>query len=439
MAETGHECMRTHYSKEITPELNGEEIIIQGWIHEIRDLGGIVFLLLRDRDGITQVTAPSKKVEGELFKQIQGLKKESVITVRGIVQESAKAPGGVEIIPIMIRVLNESKLPLPLDTTEKVRAEIDTRLDSRFLDLRKHNVSSIFKIKSRMLHSVRMFFEKNGYIEINTPKLVASATEGGTELFPITYFEREAFLGQSPQLYKQMMMSSGFDKVYEIAPIFRAEEHDTLRHLNEAISIDLEAAFCNHEDVMVLLEQMVVNALKDVKEHCTQELETLGVDLEVPELPFERVSYDDAVDLVNSKGVAMHHGEDLSRAAEKALGEIKDGYYFITQWPTDIKPFYVMHSHEDPAKSCAFDLMYRDLEVSSGAKRVHLHDILVEKIKNKGLNPDSFNRYLAAFEYGMPPHAGWGLGAERFTMCITGVHNIRETVLFPRDRRRLTP
>jgi len=439
MAETGHECMRTHYSKEITPELNGEEIIIQGWIHEIRDLGGIVFLLLRDRDGITQVTAPSKKVEGELFKQIQGLKKESVITIRGIVQESAKAPGGVEIIPIMIRVLNESKLPLPLDTTEKVRAEIDTRLDSRFLDLRKHNVSSIFKIKSRMLHSVRMFFEKNGYIEINTPKLVASATEGGTELFPITYFEREAFLGQSPQLYKQMMMSSGFDKVYEIAPIFRAEEHDTLRHLNEAISIDLEAAFCNHEDVMVLLEQMVVNALKDVKEHCTQELETLGVDLEVPELPFERVSYDDAVDLVNSKGVAMHHGEDLSRAAEKALGEIKDGYYFITQWPTDIKPFYVMHSHEDPAKSCAFDLMYRDLEVSSGAKRVHLHDILVEKIKNKGLNPDSFNRYLAAFEYGMPPHAGWGLGAERFTMCITGVHNIRETVLFPRDRRRLTP
>lgn len=439
MTETGHECMRTHYSKEITPELNGEEIIIQGWIHEIRDLGGIVFLLLRDRDGITQITAPSKKVEGELFKQIQGLKKESVITVRGVVQESAKAPGGVEIIPIMVQVLNESKLPLPLDTTEKVRAEIDTRLDSRFLDLRKHNVSSIFKIKSRMLHSVRMFFEKNGYIEINTPKLVASATEGGTELFPITYFEREAFLGQSPQLYKQMMMSSGFDKVYEIAPIFRAEEHDTLRHLNEAISIDLEAAFCNHEDVMVILEQMVVNAIKDVKEHCTQELETLGVDLEVPELPFERVSYDDAVDLVNSKGVAMNHGEDLSRAAEKALGEIKDGYYFITQWPTDIKPFYVMHSDEDPAKSCAFDLMYRDLEVSSGAKRVHLHDILVEKIKNKGLNPDSFNRYLSAFEYGMPPHAGWGLGAERFTMCITGVHNIRETVLFPRDRRRLTP
>jgi nondiscriminating aspartyl-tRNA synthetase len=439
LTQTEHKCMRTHYSREITPELNGEEIIIQGWIHEIRDLGGIVFVLLRDRDGITQVTAPSKKVEGELFKQIQGLKKESVITVRGKVQESPKAPGGVEIIPIRVRVLNESKLPLPLDTTEKVRAEIDTRLDSRFLDLRKHNVSSIFKIKSRMLHSVRVFLEENGYIEINTPKLVASATEGGTELFPITYFEREAFLGQSPQLYKQIMMASGFDKVYEIAPIFRAEEHDTLRHLNEAISIDLEAAFCDHEDVMQILEQLVSNALKDVKKHCQNELETLNIDLEVPKTPFERVDYDDVVDLVNSKGVPLRHGEDLSRAAEKAMGEIKDGYYFITGWPTDIKPFYVMPSEEDPAKSCAFDLMYRDLEISSGAKRVHLHDLLVEKIKKQGLNPDSFNRYLAAFEYGMPPHAGWGLGAERFTMCITGAKNIRETVLFPRDRRRLTP
>lgn len=439
MTEKVGKCKRTHYSREITTELNGEEVIIKGWIHEIRDLGGIVFVLLRDRDGILQITAPSKKVSPELFKQIQQLKKESVISIKGTVKESPKAPGGVEIIPGEVEILNESKLPLPLDTTEKVRAEIDTRLDSRFLDLRKHSIGSIFKIKSRMLHSVRVFLEENGYIEINTPKLVASATEGGTELFPITYFEREAFLGQSPQLYKQIMMASGFDQVYEIAPIFRAEEHDTMRHLNEAISIDLEAAFCDHEDVMQILEQLVANAIKDVKEHCQKELETLNVDLQIPKTPFERVDYDDMVDMVNARGVALRHGEDLSRAAEKAMGEIKDGYYFITGWPTDIKPFYVMPGEEDPAKSCAFDLMYRDLEISSGAKRVHQHDLLVEKIKKQGLNPDSFNRYLAAFEYGMPPHAGWGLGAERFTMCITGARNIRETVLFPRDRRRLTP
>lgn len=423
---------RTHYSKRINPEISGEEIKVMGWIHEIRDLGGIIFLLLRDRDGTIQVTAPSKKISKELLGEIRKLRKESVIAVKGRVQESSKAPGGYEIIPNELKLLNESKLPLPMDTTEKVKAEIDTRLDSRYIDLRRSSTSAIFKIKSRMLHSVRLFLEEGEFIEINTPKLVGSATEGGTELFPITYFEREAFLGQSPQLYKQMMMTTGFDKVYEIAPIFRAEEHDTLRHLNEVISIDIEASFCDQEDVMKILEGMVHTVLGDVSNH-------FGVDLEIPDIPFDRIDYDDVVDIVNSKGVNMRHGEDLSRAAEKAIGEHMDSYYFITGWPTDIKPFYVMPSEEDPAKSCAFDLMYRDLEISSGAQRVHKHDLLVERIKKQGLNPASFERYLQAFEYGMPPHAGWGLGAERFTMCITGAKNIRETVLFPRDRRRLTP
>lgn len=432
-------CKRTHYSKELTPIMNGEQTIITGWIHEIRDLGGIIFVLLRDRDGIIQITAPSKKISAELFENIRKLKKESVIMVKGMIQKSPKAPGGVEIIPLEFKVFNESKLPLPLDTTEKVKAEIDTRLDSRFLDLRKHSISAIFKIKSRMLHSVRVFLEKNDFIEINTPKLVASATEGGTELFPITYFEREAFLGQSPQLYKQMMMASGFDQVYEIGPIFRAEEHDTLRHLNEVISIDLEAAFCSDEDVMKILEQTISTSIKDVRDNCVDELENLKVKLEVPETPFQRIDYDDVVDMVNSKGVPLRHGEDLSRAAEKVMGELMEGYYFITGWPIDIKPFYVMPSEDDSQKSCAFDLMYKDLEISSGARRVHQHDLLVQRIKKQGLNPDSFNRYLAAFEYGMPPHSGWGLGAERFTMCLTGTYNIRETVLFPRDRRRLTP
>ncbi|MDZ4171382.1 MAG: aspartate--tRNA(Asn) ligase [Methanobacteriaceae archaeon] len=430
---------RSHYSSEINPDMNGEEILAMGWTHEIRDLGGIIFVLLRDRDGLVQITAPSKKIEKNLFESLRKIKKESVIAVRGIVQESPKAPGGVEIIPNTLYILNESKQPLPLDPTEKVRAEIDTRLDSRFLDLRKPSISAIFKIKSTMLHSVRVFLEKNGYLEINTPKLVASATEGGTELFPITYFEREAFLGQSPQLYKQIMMSSGFDKVYEIAPIFRAEEHDTLRHLNEVISIDLESSFMDQNDVMDVLEKLVVQTITDVTENCEEELNVLGRDLKVPETPFEKIDYDELIDMVNSKGVPIEHGEDLSRAAEKAMGEIMDGYYFITGWPTAIKPFYVLPDEKTPEKSQAFDLMYKDLEISSGATRVHQHDLLVEKIKKQGLNPESFERYLAAFEFGMPPHAGWGLGAERFNMTLTGVKNIRETVLFPRDRRRLTP
>jgi nondiscriminating aspartyl-tRNA synthetase len=430
---------RTHYSQELDEDMDTESVTLMGWVHEIRDLGGIIFVLLRDRNGTTQITAPSKKISPELLAEIRKFKKESVIAVKGTVQGSPKAPGGVEVIPTEVKVLSESKQPLPLDPTEKVRAEIDTRLDSRYLDLRKHNISAIFKIKSVMLHSVRVYLEEKGFMEVNTPKLVGSATEGGTELFPITYFEREAFLGQSPQLYKQMMMATGLDKVYEIAPIFRAEEHDTMRHLNEVISIDAEISFANQEDAMNLLEKLVHNAIKEVKANCQAELEDLGVELEVPEIPFPRLEYDEVIDIVNSKGVTMSHGEDLSRAAEKALGEAMDGYYFITNWPSEIKPFYVMPHEDAPEKSYAFDLMYRDLEISSGATRVHQHDLLVEQIKSKGLNPDSFQRYLAAFEYGMPPHAGWGLGAERFTMCITGMKNIRETVLFPRDRRRLTP
>ena len=361
---------RTHYTKDVNESLNEEEIIIMGWVHEIRDLGGIIFVLVRDKDGIIQVTAPVKHISPEVVEEIKKFRKESVVAIKGTVQESGKAPNGVEIIPTQIKILSLANQPLPMDPTEKVKAEIDTRLDSRFLDLRKSKVSGIFKIKSRMLHSVRAFFEENGFIETNTPKLVASATEGGTELFPITYFEREAFLGQSPQLYKQMMMSAGFDKVYEIAQIFRAEEHDTLRHLNEAISIDMEASFMSDSDVMKLLNDLVIKVIEDVKENCKDELATLEVDLKVPEGQFEILKYDDVVDMVNSKDVSMEWGEDLSRAAEKVLGEMMEGYYFLTEWPTEIKPFYVMPNEKEPTKSHAFDLMYKDLEISSGAMRL---------------------------------------------------------------------
>jgi aspartyl-tRNA synthetase len=439
LTRLSEEWRRTHYTKEVNESVTESEVTVMGWVHEIRDLGGIIFVLIRDRTGIIQLTALPKEISPELLETVKKLRKESVIGLKGTVQESGKAPNGVEILPSEIKIFSLANQPLPMDPTEKVKAEIDTRLDSRFMDLRKSSVSSIFKIKSRMLHTVRTFFEENGYLEVNTPKLVASATEGGTELFPITYFEREAFLGQSPQLYKQMMMSAGFDKVYEIAQIFRAEEHDTLRHLNEAISIDMEASFVDDIDVMKVLNDLVREVIIDINDNCKEELKTLDVKLDIPEGHFEVVNYDDAVDMIKSKDVPMEWGEDLSRAAEKALGDMMDGYYFLTEWPTEIKPFYVMPNEENPVKSHAFDLMYKNLEISSGAMRVHQHDLLREKIAEKGLNPDAFSSYLKAFEYGMPPHAGWGLGADRFNMTLTGLENIRETVLFPRDRRRLTP
>lgn len=439
MTDIFDKCKRTHYSNQISPENEGETVKVTGWVHEIRDLGGIVFLLLRDKNGITQITAPSKKVSAEMMEDIRAARKETIITVTGTVQKSPKAPNGIEIIPSNIDIINVAQLPLPLDTTEKVDAELDTRLDSRFIDIRKHDVSAIFKIKSQMLHTARNYFYDHDFTEITTPKLVASATEGGTELFPITYFEKEAFLGQSPQLYKQMMMATGLDNVFEIGQIFRAEEHDTLRHLNEALSIDAEMSFRSQEDAMNTLESLMKTILANIQENCAKELEDLGHELDIPTEPFPVVSYDKVLDIVNSHDVEMNYGDDLSRAAEKVLGEEMGSYYFITEWPMSIKPFYVMPSTKDPEISTSFDLMYRDLELSSGSQRIHDYDLLYSRLEAKDLNPDSFEKYLEAFKYGMPPHSGWGMGADRLTMVLTGSKNIRETVLFPRDRRRLTP
>ena len=439
MTDIFDKCKRTHYSNELTPELAGETVKVTGWVHEIRDLGGIVFVLIRDKNGITQLTAPSKKLTEEMMADVRAARKETIIPLTGTVQESNKAPNGVEIIPTNIDVINVSKLPLPLDTTEKVDAEMDTRLDARFMDLRKHDVSAIFKIKNEMLHTARNYFYDHDFTEITTPKLVASATEGGTELFPITYFEKEAFLGQSPQLYKQMMMATGLDSVFEIGQIFRAEEHDTLRHLNEALSIDAEMSFRSQQDVMDLLEDLIRTISANLLEKNQNELDILGHELDIPKEPFPVVPYEDVLNIVNSHDVEMNYGDDLSRAAEKVIGDEMGSYYFITEWPTAIKPFYVMPNSDDPEKSTAFDLMYRDLELSSGSQRIHSYDLLYQQLEAKDLNPDSFEKYLEAFQYGMPPHSGWGMGADRLTMVLTGAQNIRETVLFPRDRRRLTP
>ncbi|MBW9221386.1 aspartate--tRNA(Asn) ligase [Methanothermococcus sp. SCGC AD-155-M21] len=430
---------RTHFSDEIKAEMDGEEIIIAGWVNSIRKLGKLVFIILRDREGMIQIVIPKQKVSKEVFDIGKSLGREDVIGIKGKVVANEKAPAGYEIIPTEIKVLNRAESPLPLDPSEKVPADIDTRLDNRFLDLRRPKIQALFKLRSEMLRSVRNTLYDEGFIEVNTPKLVASATEGGTELFPISYFEKEAFLGQSPQLYKQMLMAAGFDRVFEIGPIFRAEEHNTRRHLNEAISIDCEMSFSDDRDAMATLESVVHNTLLHLNEHCKKELDVIGVDLNIQEVPFPKLKYDEVVDIVNSKGVEMEWGEDLSRAAEKALGEYMDGFYFITNWPIEIRPFYTLPNEEDPRLCKAFDLMYRDLEISSGAQRNHIYDLLVEGIKRMELIPENFGSYLEAFKYGMPPHAGWGLGADRFMMIIGAQENIRECVLFPRDRQRLTP
>ncbi len=431
--------IRTHYSTQITPEMNQNSVTICGWAHEIRDLGGITFLVVRDREGLVQVTLFKKTADKNLLEIVRNLSRESVVAVTGDIKKEAKAPNGYEIVPTEVKVLGKADSPLPMDTTGKVDADLDTRLDVRFMDARRPYTQAVFRIRHLILKCAREFLDNQGFVEITTPKVVATATEGGTALFPITYFEREAFLNQSPQLFKQIMMSGGFDRVFEIGPIFRAEEHDTRKHLNEASSIDIEASFLDNEDVMFILENLIRNVYSDVEENGANYLRTLKVKLNIPETPFERITYDDAIDIVCDKGERVEWGDDLTTESEHLLGETIGEHYFIVDWPTKIKPFYALPYENKPEICRAFDLMHPRLELSSGAQRVHSYELLRNRIEEQGLKAYDFEFYLKAFRYGMPPHAGWGLGVERLLMTMLGIENIREVVLFPRDRRRLSP
>ncbi|MDK2973736.1 MAG: nondiscriminating aspartyl-tRNA synthetase [Methanofollis sp.] len=424
---------------EVTPDIERAEIA--GWVHEVRDLGGLTFFLIRDRTGIVQVTIVKKKAPAAVLEAAKAVSRESVVRVAGTVKAIDKAPGGRELNPDTFEIVSACASPLPLDVVEKVPADLDTRLDARFLDVRKPRVAAVFKVRSAVTAAAYDFFTQRGFYNITSPKIVAAATEGGTELFPIAYFEKEAFLNQSPQLYKQMMMAAGFEKVFEIGPIFRAEEHNTVRHLNEATSIDVEVSFADHEDVMKILEELVAHQYAVVADRCSDALAEMGVEeFEVPKAPFPRIAYADAIEIAAGKiEEPIACGDDLSTPAERAIGDEMGEHYFIVDWPSAIRPYYAMPYEDDPAICKAFDMMHPRMELSSGAQRVHQHDLLVEQIQAKGLNPENFEFYLQPFAYGMPPHAGWGLGMERLVMTMLGLQNIREAVLFPRDRHRVVP
>jgi len=425
--------------QQIGPDTGTAEIF--GWVHEVRDLGGLAFFLIRDRTGIIQVTIPKKKATGAVLAAIKQVSRESVVHITGSVKAMDKAPGGRELVPDSFEIISTAESPLPLDVVEKVPSDLDTRLDSRFLDARRPRVAAVFQIRSAAIQAMNEYFQEKGFINITTPKIVAAATEGGTELFPIAYFDKEAFLNQSPQLYKQMMMAAGFEKVYEIGPIFRAEEHNTTKHLNEATSIDIEVSFADHQDVMRILEEVVVKAYDHVNRSCSDQIANLEIDdFSVPEFPFPRLPYRDAIEIAKKKiDEPIKYGDDIGSAAERAIGAEIGRHYFIVAWPTDIRPYYAMPFENDPTICKAFDLMHPRMELSSGAQRVHDYHQLVTQIRNKGLDPESFEFYLRPFRYGMPPHAGWGLGAERLVMTMLGLGNVREAVLFPRDMHRLIP
>lgn len=431
------------YSEEITPSMDGEKVEVAGWVHDKRKLGGLVFIILRDRTGLIQVTLPKKFISPVVFEVARSLSKESVISVNGKVQKEEKAPNGYEIIPESIEILSSAATPLPLDPSGKVDANLDTRLDNRVMDLRRPEVNAVFRIRDVAISAGREFLTESGFIEIQTPNIISTSSEGGTELFPVSYFEKEAFLAQSPQLYKQMMMGTGLDRVFEIATYFRAEEHDTIWHLNEVSAIDCELAFIKDEtDVMKVIESLVVAMINGVRERCSQQLDVLKKEIPKPKTPFPMIRYDDALKTLKDEGMKIPFGEDLTTETEKKLGEImkEKGHelYFVTKYPLKIKPFYTLPD-ENPTYSNSFDLEYGGREIVSGSQRVHEHDLLVERIKKKDLNIEGFASYLSAFKYGMPPHGGFGLGIERFLVLLLDLPNIREAALFPRDRKRLEP
>ncbi|MDR9411070.1 MAG: aspartate--tRNA(Asn) ligase [Haloquadratum sp.] len=418
-------------------------VTVMGWIHEVRDLGGIAFVLVRDRSGLIQVKIEKDALDDALTERALGMARESVIAVTGSAAEEPRAPTGVEIVPTAIEEVAAAEPTLPLDPSGKVDAELSTRLSNRTLDLRRPEVAAIFRIRACVLEAARGVLRDADATEITTPKIVATGTEGGTELFPITYFGEEAFMNQSPQLFKQLIAGSSLERVFEIGPIFRAEEHNTPRHLNEATSIDFEGAFFDADAAMTLVESVVVAAYEAVATECTASLTALGIEgFEPPSAPFPRLTYADAIDRINATGALAEElawGDDLPTEAERTLGEAMGEHYFITSWPSSIKPFYIMDTDADATVSTGFDLMHPRMELVSGGQREHRHGALVAGFEQQGLDARQFEYYTEMFRYGMPPHAGWAIGGDRLLMTMLGLDNIREAVLFPRDRQRLSP
>lgn len=428
--------IRTHYIEEITPDMDGQEVTIAGWVHEVRETAKITFLLVRDRSGIAQVIG-KEGVTDEKLRNDMSLQKESVVSVRGTIKRSKEAKQGFEIIPLEVHNLNPLSTQIPFEVTGKVPADIDVRLNNRYIDLRRASSSAIFNIQSTILETFLNSLIAKGFRQIRTPSIIAEASEGGTELFPVAYFEKNAYLAQSPQLYKQLAVIGGMDRVVMIMPVFRAEKSNTVYHTTESNQMDIEMGFADAEDAMKVLSETVTEIVRAVKEKNQRDLDTLGAALEVPKVKI--VAYSEAIEALKKKHPEIHFGHDFSREHESSLNEMYGDAVIVKDFPTELRAFYSMPKADNPELTNSFDFIYKGLEISSGAQRIHKAEMLVQALKRKGLDPKNFEFYINAFRCGAPPHSGWSIGLERLTMQITGAKNIRECSLFPRDRKRLTP
>ncbi|MGC9309345.1 MAG: aspartate--tRNA(Asn) ligase [Candidatus Nanoarchaeia archaeon] len=421
--------------QEVFKEKSGKEVKTRGWVYDTRDLKKLKFLILKDATNRIQITGLQNKTPKKIFESLDKISRESVIEITGELKSSKQAPGGKEILPKTLEIIAQAKQPLPIDVSDFSKTDLPKRLDYRFLDFHREKTQAIFKIQTEISNAFREYFYNLGFIEMQPPCIISSSSEGGTDLFPVKYFEKKAFLAQSPQLYKQMIACS-IGKTFMITPVWRAEKHNTTRHINEIRQMDIEVAFTNQEEIMKYLEEVVKHIVKRVLEKCKKELDLLEVkDLKIPKAVY--LSYEEA-----AKKVGLKFGDDFTPEQEKKLCKMyPNTIVFTHSWPVEEKPFYIMPQNENAESklSCGFDALYKGIEISSGGQRIHLPDLLEKILKKKDLNPKDFKSYIDSFRYGAPPHSGWSIGLERLTQIICNLSNIKEATMFPRDRDRLEP
>lgn len=437
--------MERTYIKDVKKNI-GKKISLSGFAQTLRKQGGIAFLILRDITGTIQTVVLKSNIEA--FNTVQDLSTESVVTIEGESKENTQAPNGVEVMIDSIEVLSkaEPELPIPVDEKGDSEANLDIRLDWRYLDLRKEKNALIFKVWTLMDQVYTDFFTNKGYIQIHSPKLMSAPSESGAELFEVKYFERKAYLAQSPQFYKQMAMASGFEKVFEIGPVFRADPSFTSRHNTEFTGYDLEASFIkDHHEVMDIEESVLVEILTKVKEVYGKEIKSVfNRDLPIPSTPFPRITFAEVKEILKEKGIKSEKPADLTGDEEKGISQYvleKHGheFVFVTDYPIEGRPFYHMRYADKPNTTMSFDLLWNGLEITTGAQREHRYDVLKKQATEKGLTEKTIGDYLNFFRYGCPPHGGFGAGPSRIIMKMLRIDNIREATYIYRGVKRLTP
>jgi len=421
----------------------GKEVLVKGWVQDVRNLNKIKFIILRDRSGDIQCIALKSGTPQEVFDNINNVSKESVIEITGTVNENKESRWGIELLITSLTILSPSE-PIPIDNSDKTNTELEKRIDYRFLDTRNLKNNAIFKVRGKIARIVTDFFDDEGFTNINTPKMTCIGVESGAALFEVKYFDKSLYLSQSPQVYKQMFVAGGFERVYEIGVVFRAENSNTTRHLTEFTGIDFEMGFIkDFSDVMDIIEKMMITLLTQLKHECSRELKLLQVEIDIPK-KIPRITMEEAKEFLKTKGRKYSIDDDLDPEGEKLLGELAKEKYdsdfiFITHYPWSVRPFYHMRPDDRPDLTYSFDMLYKGVEIATGAQREHRYEVLKRQTKEKGMDLDEMKEYSDIFRYGIPPHGGVGFGLDRITQRLLGLTNIREAVLLPRDPKRVKP